>query len=69
MSWAVFHSESEALASAAHEALARREGNRAAELFRRAAEAEEKALDAITPSRIVEALDEGEHGFSPRSAS
>jgi hypothetical protein len=47
MTWAVFHSESEALASAAHEALARRQGERAAELFQRAADAEEKALDAI----------------------
>ena len=51
MSWSVFHSESEALASAAHEALTRREGNRAAELFRRAAEAEEKALDATAPDK------------------
>jgi hypothetical protein len=52
MTWAVFHSESEALASAAHEALARHDGKRAAELFRRAAEAEEKALDAIAPDKL-----------------
>ena len=51
MSWAVLHSESEALASAAHEALAHGEGDRAADLFRRAAKAEENALDAIEPEK------------------
>ena len=47
MSWTAFHSESEALASAAHEALARRDAPGAAQLFQRAALAEEKALDAM----------------------
>jgi hypothetical protein len=52
MSWAVFHSESEALALAAHEALSQRQGNRAIDLFRRAAEAEEKALGEISPDKL-----------------
>jgi hypothetical protein len=51
MSWTSFHTESERLADAAHEALAHRDGSRAAELFEQAALLEEKAFNAIGPDK------------------
>src|ERR1700719_274534 len=47
MTWLTYHSESEMLASSAHEALRRHDSQRAGELFERAAQAEERALHAL----------------------
>jgi len=51
MSWTLYHSQSETLAAAAHEARAAADPKRAAELFGQAAQAEEIALDALGPDR------------------
>jgi hypothetical protein len=51
MSWAASHGDSEKFASAAHEALRLRDSGRADELFKRAAQAESAALEAIGPDK------------------
>lgn len=51
MSWSEHHGESESLASAAHEALYRRELVRASDLFERAARAETDALYSVSPDK------------------
>lgn len=51
MSWLVHHTRSEGYASQAEELCRRHEGDRAAELYRLAAEAEANALDNLDPSK------------------
>jgi len=52
MSWLTFHSESEKLAIDAHLAASNKQYDRSLELYRRAAEAEKRALESIDPSKI-----------------
>lgn len=51
MSWDLYHSESEKLASQAEVLRLRGDHSSAADVYRRAAELEERALDALDPSR------------------
>ena len=51
MSWAIHHSQSEELASQAEVTLKKGDRESARDLYRRAAEAEERALEALDPSK------------------
>lgn len=52
MSWAIHHSQSEELASQAEVALKQGDRESARDLYRLSAEAEERALEALDPSKI-----------------